>query len=244
MKSMGSVSRIEDKNERKFVASVSVFAALHVILDVGIYPFRRWAIYIEPLEGIMLGPRMGLLTALVGASISRAIVGASLLSFVYGVTAESVGVVVAGLLAKGRWRIPLGLYGFMLTAYFLHPYGQRMPIWTMLDCIAGLLLVYPTSKMSGYVLGDKVDTGRLTLGVLLISFVATVGDSLTRVFLLVPAGLHKLEFETFEALYNIFIVGAAGSYIEDAIVSVVSVLVSVPILIFLQRSRIIRYPLT
>lgn len=230
--------------ERKFVATVSVFAALHVILDVGMYPFRRWAIYIEPLEGIVLGPKMGLLTALIGASISRAIVGASFLSFIYGMTAESVGVVIAGLLAKGRWRVPLGLFAFMLAAYFTHPYGQRIPIWTMLDCLAGLLLVYPCSKLSGYVLGDKAGAGKFTLGVLLISFVATVGDSLTRVFLLVPVGLYRLEFETFEALYNIFIIGAAGSYIENGIVSIVSVTVTVPVLTFLQRSKIVKYPLT
>jgi hypothetical protein len=231
-------------NRSKFIAVVSVFAALHVILDVGMYPFRRWAIYVEPLEGMMLGPVVGLPVALIGASISRAVVGASLLSFVYGMTAESVGVVIAGLLVKGKWKIPLGLYAVMLAAYFLHPYGQRLPIWTMLDCLGGLLLVYPAAKLSGYVLGDKTDFGKLTLGVLLISFVATVGDSLTRVFLLVPAGLYKIEFAAFEALYNVFMIGAAGSYIEDAVVSIVSVLVSVPVLIFLQRTKIIKYPLT
>ncbi|MEM2960397.1 MAG: hypothetical protein QXU67_02195 [Candidatus Bathyarchaeia archaeon] len=230
--------------ERKFVAMVSAFAAFHVILDVGVYPFRRWAIYIEPLEGIMLGPKMGLLTALIGAFISRAIIGANLLSFIYGMAAESVGVVIAGLLAKGRWRIPLGLYFFMLASYFAHPYGRRMPIWTMLDCLVGLFLIYPSSRLSRYVLGDKLGAGNLTLGVLLISFVATVGDSLTRVFLLVPAGLYKLEFETFEALYNIFIIGAAGSYIEDGIVSIISVIVTVPILVFIQRTKILKYPIT
>ena len=231
-------------NRCKFVATVSVFAALHVIMDVGMYPFRRWAIYIEPLEGIMLGPKIGLLTALIGASISRGIVGANLLSFVYGMTAESIGVVIAGLLAKGRWKIPLGLYAIMLTSFYIHPFGRSMPIWTMLDCLGGLVLIYPTARLSGYVLGEKINAGKLTLGVLLISFVATVGDSLTRVFLLVPAGLYRMEFPTFEALYHVFIIGAAGSYIEDAVVSIVSVLVSVPVLIFLQRSKIIRYPLT
>ena len=85
--------------ESRSVATLAVFAALHVVLDsIPIYPFREWAVYLEPLEGIILGPKLGILTAVIGGSISRAVVGANIFSFIYGVTGESIGVATASFL--------------------------------------------------------------------------------------------------------------------------------------------------
>lgn len=61
-------------------------------------------------------------------------------------------------------------------------------------------------------LGD--DVKRLTIAMILISFVCTVTDSLVRVFLLVPCGLYTLlpsVFEGFTGLYLIFVGAAVDS---------------------------------
>jgi hypothetical protein len=226
------------------VAIVAVFAALHVVMDsIPIYPFREWAVYLEPLEGILLGPRLGILTAVTGGSISRAVVGANLFSFIYGVTGESVGVATAGLVAKGRWRIVAALYAFMLTAYFIHPYGVMLPLWAMLDCLVAFLLIYPAAVLSRN-LFREIEIKRFAAAIVLISFISTVAHSLTMIFILIPVGMYKVEFGAFEALYYAFVVGAAGSYIEDAVIFALSITAYFPLLLFLQRSKIISFPLS
>ena len=231
--------------ESRSVATLAVFVALHVVLDsIPIYPFREWAVYLEPLEGIILGPKLGILTAVIGGSISRAVVGANIFSFIYGVTGESIGVASAGLLVKGKWRTVAALYAFMLVAYFIHPYGMMLPLWAVLDCLAAFALVYPAAALSKNLLKKEIEVKRFALAILLISFISTVAHSLTMIFILVPVGLYKVEFGTFEAVYYAFLLGAAGSYIEDAIISAISIVAYSPLLLFLRRSKIIPFPLS
>jgi len=67
-----------------------------------------------------------------------------------------------------------------------------------------------------------------------ISFITASADSLARIFLLIPAGLYKIFDLSFEVLYDIFVVGAAYSYIEDAIMITVSSLIGPKILVTLK----------
>lgn len=77
----------------------------------------------------------------------------------------------------------------------------------------------------------------------LVSFVGTVTDALTRVFLLIPAGLYTFFGWSPEVVYSIFIMGAVDSYIEDVLVVVVSFLVGVPLLLALRRTPGFKLPL-
>jgi hypothetical protein len=232
-------------DDSKSIATVAVFAALHVVLNsIPVYPFREWALYLEPLEGIILGPRLGILTAVIGGSVSRAVVGANIFGLIYGVIGESLGVAFAGFLAKGKWRIVAAIYAFMLLAYFIHPYGVKLPFWAILDCLIGFILIYPTKSLSKSLFNNKIDLKRFTFTILLISFVSTVAHSLTMIFILVPVGTYAIEFGTFEAVYSAFVIGAVGSYIEDGIVLIFSVVAYSPLLLFLRRSRILDFPLS
>jgi len=50
----------------------ATFAALHAVLaflSLGI-GWRNWAVYLEPFEGIILGPTNGFFAALLGSSIA------------------------------------------------------------------------------------------------------------------------------------------------------------------------------
>jgi len=210
------------------VALVSIFAALHAVLYfISFGLWRNWGIYLETVEGAILGPKIGFTAALIGSLTARTIKPDSF--WMFGVVAEPVSVLAAGLLAKAKWKPVLGLYFAALLAYFLHPYGQSLPLWTILDVLAALTLIYPAAKIGGtlYV----ADLKSLPVKVALISFVCIATDSLMRIFLLIPCGLHSLFFETFDSLQVVFVEAAIWSYIEDLIVVVVSLLVGVPLIL-------------
>jgi len=205
---------------------------LHVVLyflSFGLW--RNWAIYLEPLEGIILGPWAGFSAAFIGSVLARSIKPIDL--WMFGIIAEPMGVLTAGFLAKGRWKPVIAIYAIMLAAYFVHPFGKWLPFWTILDIILALVLIYPAAKLSKNLFGENVKL--LPVSLILLSFVATVMDSLTRVFLLIPAGLYNILGWPPEAVYYAFIEGAIGSYIEDGLVIITSLLVGVPLLIAFKR---------
>ncbi|MEM0358340.1 MAG: hypothetical protein QXL77_08245 [Candidatus Bathyarchaeia archaeon] len=225
----------------RLVAFVGVFAALHVVLyflSFGLW--RNWAIYIEPIEGVVLGPWGGFLTAFIGSVVARMVKPIDV--WMFGVFAEPLGVLAAGFLAKGRWKPVLAVYAIMLATYFAHPFGTWLPIWTILDILLALALIYPSARLSKNLFGQNIKL--LPASLILLSFVATVTDSLTRVFLLIPVGLYNVFGWPPEAVYYIFIEGAIGSYIEDMLVVITSLIVGVPLLMAFKRLLNLKSPLS
>lgn len=219
------------------IALVSVFAALHAVLYfISFGLWRNWGIYLESIEGVILGPQAGFTAALIGSLIARMV---RLDDFwMFGIIAEPLSVLVAALLAQSKWKPVLGLYFAALLAYFLHPYGQNLPLWTILDVLAAVVLIYPAAKIGGKLYA--VDFKRLPVKMALISFVCIATDSLIRIFLLIPCGLHLLFFESFGSLQSVFVEAAVWSYIEDLIVVVVSLSVGVPLLLTLFKLGVLK----
>jgi len=223
------------------IGLIATFAAFHAtlyFLSFGLW--RNWAIYLEPIEGIILGPWAGFFAAFIGSVIARMIKPIDF--WMFGIIAEPLGVLACGFLAKGRWKPVLAIYAIMLAAYFAHPFGRWLPFWTILDILLAFVLVYPVAKMTGNLL--KQNLKRLPVSLVLVSFIGTVTDALTRVFLFIPAGLYLLFELSPDVVYWIFVAGAIDSYIEDVLVVVVSFLVGVPIIVTLQRIPSLRYLLT
>ena len=217
------------------VSLASVFAALHAMLYfVSFGLWRNWGIYLEPLEGIILGPKIGFFAAFVGSLTARMIKPDAF--WMFGVIAEPLSVLAAGFLSKGEWKPVLAMYTVMLSAYFLHPFGRALPFWTILDILSALVLTFPAAKLGVNLFKGSVR--RLSIALALVSFVCIATDSLLRVFLLVPCGLHTLFFTSFEGLYAVFVGAAFDSYVEDVIVVVVSFLVGTPLL--LSTSKLLR----
>ena len=225
----------------KSIALIGVFAALHVILyfmSFGLW--RNWAIYLEPIEGIILGPWAGFFAALIGSIVARMIKPIDV--WMFGIAAEPMGVLASGLLAKGKWKPVMAIYAFMLTAYFIHPFGRWLPLWTILDILLSSALIYPVAKIcKGSFEGD---VKWLPLSLILVSFVGTVTDALTRVFLLIPAKLYMLFGWPPEVVYLIFVTGAIDSYIEDVLVVIVSSIVGAPLILALRKIPGLKYPLS
>ncbi|MEM2995700.1 MAG: hypothetical protein QXI91_06805 [Candidatus Bathyarchaeia archaeon] len=197
--------------------------------------WRNWGIYLESVEGILLGPKVGFSAALLGSSIARMIKPDDF--WMFGIIAEPISVLMAGFLAKAKWKPVLALYIVMLSAYFIHPFGRGLPLWTILDILFALFLIYPAAKLGKHLFGS--DVKRLSVALVLISFVCIATDSLVRVFMLVPCGLYTLFFPDFATLYEVFVGAAAVSYIEDFIAVIVSFLVGVPLLITVLKLKLL-----
>ena len=223
------------------VGLISTFAALHVILyGLSFGLWRNWAIYLEPIEGVLLGPWAGFLTVLIGSVVGRVLRPTDF--WMFGIVAEPLAVLVCGFLARGRWKPAALLYVGMLAAYFAHPFGRALPLWTILDIILSFILIYPTARWGHHLF--EVDVKRRSMSLALIALVTTVTDSLTRVFLLIPVGLYALFGLPFEGVLGIFVAGAIHSYIEDILVVAVSLVVGAPLLTALRGLRGFKYPLT
>jgi len=235
------ISSATSSQRTKNILVTLIFTTLHAVLGILPGPWRQWSIPFEPLEGMILGPKLGFIAALIGSSVRTAITGPIT---VFSIIAEPIGVATAGLLIKGKWQPVAALYGVMLTAYFIHPYGRILPLWTILDILLAFALIYPATKFGKNVLVNRENAKKLTVAVIFIAFVSTVTDSLTRVFLLVPAGLHQTFFPRFETLYYVFVTFAAISYVEDVIITIISLIISVPTLLALEKGKIIKWPLS
>jgi hypothetical protein len=152
----------------KSIAFTGVFAALHVILyflSFGLW--RNWAIYLEPVEGIILGLWAGFFAALIGSVLARAVKPIDV--WMFGIIAEPVGVLATGFLAKERWKPVIVIYAIMLAAHFIHPFGIWLPLWTILDILLALALIYPAAKLSKNMFGENVKL--LPVSLILLSFV-------------------------------------------------------------------------
>jgi hypothetical protein len=218
------------------IALISTFAALHAVLYlISFGLWRNWAIYLAPIEGIILGPTAGFLAAFLGSSIPRLALLDPL--FIFGIVAEPVSVLSIGLLSRGKWKPVLAIYGAMLAAYFLHPFGRQLPLWTIIDILVALFMIYPTAILSKSLFSKNIKL--MSLALIALSFVCTATDALARIFLLIPIGLNALVFPNFSVLQAVFIGSALSSYVEDVIVILVSLFVGVPLLIATSRLGVI-----
>lgn len=126
---------------------IAVFAALHAVLYfISFGLWRNWGIYLEPIEGIILGPQVGFFTALIGSSVARMIKPDPF--WMFGIIAEPISVLLAGFLARAKWKPVLAIYMIMLSAYFFDPFGRALPLWTILDILFALFLIYPAARFS------------------------------------------------------------------------------------------------
>ncbi|MEM2320707.1 MAG: hypothetical protein QXS79_02325 [Candidatus Bathyarchaeia archaeon] len=223
------------------VALIGVFASLHIILYLIPMPlWRNWAILIEPIMGVILGPWVGYLAALIGSTMARVIKPTEL--WMFGVFAEPLGALAAGFLAKGNWKPILAIYVVMLSAYFIHPLGRQLPLWPILDVLLSLALIYPTAKISKRLSEDGIK--HLTMPLILIALVSIAMDALARIFLFIPAGLYSFFGLTNGAVYIIFVTDAINSFIEDALVVITAFIIGPPILTAIRRASWLRIPLS
>jgi hypothetical protein len=227
----------------KTVAFIGVFAAFHATLYLISPPvlWRNWAIYLSPIEGMVLGPWAGFIAALIGSTVGRVVLPSPL--WMFGIVAEPLSVMSAGFLTRGKWRPVMALYAAMLAAYFISPLGQSLPLWPMLDTIVAVCLVYPAAKLSKNLFSENLKL--LPVSLVIVSFTTIAIDGLTRVFLLIPAGFYSTVLGWSSAYTAaVFVAGGVDSFIEDALVVLITLIVGVPILLALRNVLNMQEPLS
>ncbi len=224
-------------------ASISVFGALHAVLTAIPGIWRSWMIVVEPLEGMVLGPYAGFMAALVGSVAGRVVRPRTGLYALFGIS-EPVGALTAGLAFKGRWKIILTVYAAMLSAYFIHPLGRRLPAWCLWDVYLATVSIPLVRVFYRRMVSDRLNPKTLLPAVALTSFIGVEADTLTRILLFVPCNLYKLMGVPEEALPYIWMAGAIQTPIESAVSVLVSTTVGIPTLIALLRGRVLEWPLT
>ena len=149
----------------------------------------------------------------------------------------------AGFLTRDKWQPVIALYAIMLAAYFISPMGQSLPLWPMLDTIVALCLVYPAAKLSKNLFSENVKL--LPVSLVIVSFITVATDALTRVFLFIPAGLYGIALGYSQAATTVaFVGGGVDSFIEDALVVLITFVVGVPILLALRKVLNLKKPLS
>lgn len=115
-----------------------------------------------------------------------------------------------------------------------------------MDCFGfagGFCNSLPSFKIGKWVWTENAK--KFAVALLLISFVSTVADSMTRVFILVPCRYYEVLGFSYDVLaYWWFIPGAVGSYIEDCLVSAVTLFTDVPLMLSLRRVLGLRQPMS
>jgi len=226
----------------KSVAFVCVFAAFHATLYLISPPvlWRNWAIYLAPIEGIILGPWAGFSAALIGSTIGRIVIPTPL--WMFGIIAEPLSVLSAGFLVRGTWKPVVAIYAAMFLTYFVSPLGRELPVWPLSDAVIALCLVYPAAKLSKNLYDENVTL--LPASLAIVSFITVALDGLARVFLLVPVGLYSVLLMTQSVVLTAFVSGGVNSFIEDALVVIVSLVVGVPIVLALRKVVDLKKPLS
>jgi hypothetical protein len=112
----------------------------------------------------------------------------------------------------------------------------------MLDTVVAVCLVYPAAKLSKNLFSDKVNL--LPISLVIVSFITVATDGLTRVFLFIPAGLYSVLSLPPAAAAVAFVGGGVDSFIEDALVVLIALVVGVPILLALRKVLNFKKPLS
>jgi len=229
-----------------YVALVATLAALHIVLSYAppLVGFRRMSIVMEPLEGIIAGPYLGFLAASIGWIGGRFVRPDSFwIENLFGI-AEAVGALGAGFLISRKWHLTGAIYGFQLLIFLVHPLARVIPLWTLWDTYLGFLAVFPAAFLVRKLEHANLSAPRLVPVVCLAAFVAVELDVMVRIFMLIVGGLYQVYPIPIEALPAIFVAGAIQTPLEAAYTIVTAAVVGVPLLIALEKSGMLTWPLT
>jgi len=196
------VSEQAQPSRARRLAIIALFAAIHGSLAAvpGIWGpsevARSFVIFVEPLEGILLGPAAGFASASIGCVLGR-IMRPREEGFVLGVAfgmGEAVAAIMAGLMFKKKWPLVLVIYSAMLAAFLADPltWSTPLPLWTIWDTFLALFAIFPAHLAVRRALADRKGAERLCAAVALTTFVSTEADMLFRIFLLIPLKFYTL----------------------------------------------------
>jgi hypothetical protein len=205
----------------RFVSKVAVFTALTAVLDALIIPQLSSGVWfglvylIVPVTGILLGPRMGFLSTLIGVFVGHTISPRGLEEFLFTLGAP-IGALMCSFLYQKRWIPLFGFFTVLLMAYFLTPIAQELPLWGLWDVYIAyflLLLVIGILHLKSH--WWENNWVRYSLS----AFIGLESDVLFRIFLFIPGG-------TYQSLYGLPAEILASIWVAGALITPIKVGVS------------------
>lgn len=221
------------------IALTAIFAALHTTLSLipGPVGFRSWIILVMPLEGIILGPAMGFSAGFIGYSLGW-FIRPRVEPLFFGL-GEPIGAFSAGLIAQKKWPHALFLYSMMLLAFFIYPLTSTLPLWTLWDIYAAFICILLFAFFSKTMKLTTLSAQNLPVLVGFAAFIGTEADVLTRIFMLIPLNGYQWWGIQASVLPSVFVLGAFQTPVEAIISIIAAIVIGVPLLKTLQRSRML-----
>ncbi len=231
------------KNASKFIAYVSLFAALDVVMGaLPALPMISFAAFIKPFEGIALGSIGGPVAALIGGLIGMLLFPAAAGLGLYTFSTGVVGAAVAGLIVDMRPKLALLVMVIPLVAFLANPLGREVALPALYDQIIALFLLYPS-----YLLWKRAKENEryLPLAMFLVAFVGTEADNLTGNAIFLDLRLYSTLWGIpASSLYSLFLAGAFFYPFGRVLVALANAVIGTPALLGLKRSKLLNYPLT
>ena len=183
---MANLTPGQKSQRTKQIAYLVMFTALYVILrfipfTIIIGPsggFLSLSDFLAPIIGILLGPYLGGLSVIIG-NFAAIGLGRPMIFFGLDFIPDLMGVLATGFLIqqkKSRWAIAVGINAALLAIFLVNPLTSffvfNFPfVW--LHIVAFILLLTPLSWYAAKWV-DTFNIGKITLGVILISFIAVM----------------------------------------------------------------------
>ena len=199
-------------NEKsRFVSKVAIFTALTAVLDALIIPQLSSGVWfglvylIIPVTGILLGPRMGFTSTLIGVLVGHTISPRGLEELLFTIGAP-IGALMSSYLYQKQWMPLFGFFTLSLVTYFLTPITRVLPFWGMWDVYIAyfflLLVIGIIHLRSKWWENNWI---RYSLS----AFIGLESDVLFRIFLFIPLGTYQSIYGLpEEILTSIWVAGA------------------------------------
>lgn len=238
------------------VALVAVFAALYVALSLlpGLPtpgdPTGSIRIEVEaslaPLYGIILGPYLGALAALIGTVVAWLLPPSS--GSIFGVPAlacPAVDALAVGLMVRGRWKLAFGILAAFIIAFWFAPICWPITAYWYVglagsfDKLIALFLILPTALWLGRLEAEGTEGGgpyelAARAGLLLaLSFIGLETDSAlgctTYAFFLTA-------FVPLDAIRFYYTVAPLAYFLVRVIQAIIATAIGIPLLRALKKA--------
>ena len=227
-------------------ALTGIFGALHLVMTMvplfvlaGGSGFISMGLVSSIVIGFVLGPFYGTIAVLMGSILGVSIFNiGGILGPVIPVIAPVAGALIAGCLKIGKPRLVFLVYVFGIVAFLLSPIGLTATIYLWMHTIAAVLVLLLIFKKSSRWLNSRVefkndDIEKSILPVLLMSFIALLGDSLIGGALAAYWFIHIVNFSVGDL--SMYYIGATILYPLERIA--VTVVVTAVIIALMKALR-------
>jgi len=232
-------------NQSRFVAFISIFSALGVVLDSipmipGFYSgvWDSWLFLMTPLYGILLGPSIGAISIAMSSLLGHLIYFRGPFEFVFMFGAP-LGAAVSGLIFQKKWPLVCTIYSLLLLCYFATPVSWLLPLWGIWDVLFGFVFLLIFSVISGSKILQIARNNEFILALLFAVIIGLETDILFRIFVLVPGQTYWFFYGlTVEGLQAIWMGAGFVTPVKVIIAALIAVVVGSTLLRVLDHSKI------